>query len=317
MSIRRTLFIVALLLAAAAPTLTPIGQRAAETRTLVGTWRVVSHERGDVGQAMTAVPNAIGQLITDTAGHFIEIVTRSGRPANMDPIEQFRTYRGLWGTYVADAAASRLTLRVSGDVDPRMLGREVARTFAWDNGRLVITEAAAGTTTRTTWARVAEMEVFPPYLEEVVGFWQWTSAGMVNAKGTMVREVARDPGVIVYTPTGLMSVLYLPAPGPNRPKAFAAAIPNADEARNAMRDIPSYFASYVIQPRSRTVIHYQLGPLTPGNAGTYLERNFDITGSQLVLRFPPTMLNGEQVRNTLFLKRLSGLAQMWPDRPRT
>jgi hypothetical protein len=311
---RPNLRILALVFATMASTATLFGQRGGTAPTLLGTWRLVAHERGESGRAMAGVPNAIGQLVADSAGHVIEIVTRSGRPANMDPVEQFQTYRAFWGTYALDAAGSRLTYRVMGDVDPRRLGQEVARNIAWKDGRLVMSETAGGATTTTMWTRVAEMESFPAYLEDVVGFWQWTSAGMVNANGAIVREVARDPGVIVYTPTGLMSVLYLPAPGPHR-KGFAGAAPTAEEARNAMRDIPSYFASYVVHPRSRVVIHYQLGPLTPGNAGTYLERNFEITGSQLVLRFPPTTLNGEQVRNTLFLKRLSGLKEMWPNRP--
>jgi hypothetical protein len=41
-------------------------------------------------------------------------------------------------------------------------------------------------------------------------------------------------------------------------------------------------------------------------------RNFEMEGTRVTLLFPPTTLNGEQVRNTLTLKRLSGLAEMWP-----
>ena len=42
-------------------------------------------------------------------------------------------------------------------------------------------------------------------------------------------------------------------------------------------------------------------------------RNFELEGAQVTLRFPPTTLNGQQVQNVLTLKRLSGLADMWPD----
>ena len=42
-------------------------------------------------------------------------------------------------------------------------------------------------------------------------------------------------------------------------------------------------------------------------------RNFEINGSQVKLIFPPTTLNGQPVRNTLTLKRLAGVKEMWPE----
>ena len=42
-------------------------------------------------------------------------------------------------------------------------------------------------------------------------------------------------------------------------------------------------------------------------------RNFELKGSEVTLLFPPTMLDGAQVRNTLTLKRLAGFGEMWPD----
>jgi hypothetical protein len=42
-------------------------------------------------------------------------------------------------------------------------------------------------------------------------------------------------------------------------------------------------------------------------------RNFTIKGSELILTFPPTTLNGQPVRNVVHLTRLGGLADMWPE----
>jgi hypothetical protein len=175
-----------------------------------------------------------------------------------------------------------------------------------------LTESApdAGPVSRSAWERIRELEALPPYQQEVVGFWQWASAGLVNSSGVMVQPTSRDPGVIVYTPTGHMAVLYLGPPGR---KKFVGSKPTADEAKAALQGSVSYFGTYVIQPKSGYVTHYQLGSPNPGGTGGSTQRYFELNGSQMVLKFPPTTLNGQQVRNVLNLKRLSGLAEMWPE----
>jgi hypothetical protein len=85
-----------------------------------------------------------------------------------------------------------------------------------------------------------------------------------------------------------------------------------DEARAALQGSVSYFGTYIVQPRSRAVFHYQLGAVNPAAVGGSFMRNFEMEGTRVTLLFPPTTLNGEQVRNTLTLKRLSGLAEMRP-----
>ena len=60
-------------------------------------------------------------------------------------------------------------------------------------------------------------------------------------------------------------------------------------------------------------VHYQLAAANPTAVGGSFMRNFELKGSEVTLLFPPTMLDGAQVRNTLTLKRLAGLGEMWPD----
>jgi len=160
---------------------------------------------------------------------------------------------------------------------------------------------------RATWLRIPDLEALPDYQVGVVGFWQWERAGLFNAGGANVREASRDPSVIVYTPTGHMAVLYLPPPGR---KAFAGLVPTVEEARAALMGSVSYFGTYIVQPKSRAVFHYQLGAVNPTAVGGSFMRNFEMEGPRVTLLFPPTTLNGEQVRNTLTLKRLSGLGEM-------
>jgi hypothetical protein len=251
-------------------------------------------------------------LIQDASGHVIEIVSRAARPATLNAAEQFMTYQAFWGTYTVDASRSTAAYHIDGDLDPGRVDRRIVRSFERKGTELVLTESApeAGPVSRTTWSRIPELEALPGYQEGVVGFWQWTSAGLFNSSGSNLQPANRDASIIVYTPTGHMAVLYLPPPGR---KPFAGTAPTVDEARAAMQGSVSYFGTYIVQPKSQAVFHYQLGAANPTAVGGSFMRNFEINGAQVTLRFPPTTLNGQRVQNVLTLKRLSGLADMWPE----
>ncbi|OFW01216.1 MAG: hypothetical protein A3I61_08245 [Acidobacteria bacterium RIFCSPLOWO2_02_FULL_68_18] len=284
----------------------------AGTHPLVGTWRLVSLQRAAPAQPLAPVDNPVGILIHDATGHAIEVVTQAGRPASLNPAEQLQTYEASWGRYTVEASGATATYLIAGDLNPGRKDRRVLRTFQRRDTELVLVENGPDQrpAVRTTWQRIPELEALPAYQEALVGFWRWTGSGMINARGANVRPASRDPSVIVYTPTGHMAVLYLPPPGRQR---FASAVPTIDEARAALQGSVSYFGTYIVQPKSRTLFHYQLGAVNPAAVGGSFMRNFDTAGAQVTLVFPPTMLNGEQVRNTLTLERLSGLAEMWPD----
>ena len=285
---------------------------AGTTQPLVGTWQLTGLEQAAPGQALARVANPVGILIHAANGYVMEIITQAARPATLNAAEQFNTYHGSWGRFVSDGKGANVTYQISGDLDPGRTGQRVAHTFERKGTQLVLTELGPNgmPTRRKTWERIPELEGLPEYQDAVVGFWQWTSAGMYNAAGVNVRPAYRDESVIVYTPTGHMAVVYLPPPGR---KPFAAATPTVEEARNAWQLSVSYFGTYLVQPKSRQVFHYQLAAANPTAVGGSFMRNFEIKGSEVTLLFPPSMLDGAQVRNTLTLKRLSGLRDMWPE----
>lgn len=282
------------------------------TQLVVGTWSLVALERADAQQTLARIRNPTGILIQDAKGNVLEIATHTGRSASLNLAEQVMTYQAFWGTYSVDPNRPAITYGISGDLDPGRMGQQIVRSFERKGSQLVLTESApgAGVISRATWQRLSELEALPEYQQGVVGFWQWVSAGLVNTSGTMVQPASRDSSVILYTPTGHMAVIYLPPPGR---KKFAAATPTVEEARAALQGSVSYFGTYVVQPKSGYVLHYQLGSRDPAAVGASFQRNFEVRGSELVLIFPPTMLNGQQVRNTIHLKRLSGLGDMWPE----
>lgn len=276
---------------------------------LVGTWQLSTLERG-TGQSASRVANPVGLMIQAANGYVIEIVSQAARPATLTPAEQFVTYQAFWGT--ATANGGTVSYRVEGDLDPGRTGRRFIRSFERNDTQLVMTDMSpdGARMSRATWQRIPELEALPDYQKPVVGFWQWTSAGLYNAAGRNVRPANRDASVIVYTPTGHMAVLYLPPPGR---KPFAGSTPTSDEARAAWQGSVSYYGTYIVQPKSRTMFHYQLAAANPAAVGGSFMRNFEINGSEAKLIFPQTLLDGEQVRNTLTLKRIAGVTDMWPD----
>ncbi len=278
---------------------------------LVGTWQLAALERAAAGQPLSRVANPVGMMIQAGNGYVIEIVSQAARPATLNAAEQFMTYQAFWGTSTADANGSTASYHIDGGLDPGRTGQRFTRSFERKGTQLVLTDMSSDglPVMRATWERIPELEALPEYQEPVVGFWQWTAAGLYNAAGVNLQPAYRDASVIVYTPTGHMAVLYL---GPQGRKPFAGPTPTSEEARSAWQGSVSYYGTYIVQPKSRTMFHYQLGAANPTAVGGSFMRNFEIDGSQVMLIFPPTMLNGQQVRNTLTLKRLAGVKDMWP-----
>jgi len=275
---------------------------------LVGTWQLASLERGVPGQPLSRVANPVGMLIQASNGYVIEIVSQAARPATLNAAEQFMTYQAFWGTSMREGNGTA-AYHVDGALDPGLSGQRFTRSFERAGDQLVLTDVGASQRPqmRSTWTRIPDLEALPEYQQPVVGFWQWTAAGLYNAAGVNVQPAYRDASTIVYTPTGHMAVLYL---GPTGRKPFAGSTPTVDEARAAWQGSVSYYGTYIVQPQSRTMFHYQLAAANPTAVGGSFMRNFEINEPQVKLIFPPTMLNGQQVRNTLTLTRLAGVKDM-------
>jgi hypothetical protein len=311
MRTRAVLFAISTLVVSQLPSV-GVAQAPGGTQPLVGTWLLSALERAAPGQPLTRVMNPVGMLIQSANGYVLQIVSQSARPATLNAAEQFMTYRAFWGSFTVDATGAKAAYHIDGDLDPGRKDQRFSSSFERKGTQLVLTELATDgqPVQRTTWERLPELEALPDYLEPVVGMWQWTGAGLYNAAGENLQPANRDASLIVYTPTGHMAVLYLPPPGR---KPFAGPTPTVEEARAAWQGSVSYFGTYIVQPKTRTMFHYQLSAANPTAVGGWFMRNFEVNGSQVKLIFPPTTLKGQQVRNTLTLKRLSDVKEMWPE----
>jgi hypothetical protein len=254
-------------------------------------------------------------LVFDRAGHALEIVTHAGRrpyaAAQPTPAEAQTTigdYSGFWGTYRVDEPQGRIAYRPAGAVTPNLMGEELFRSFIYENDRLAVTalpgtrEAPPGT--RWVWERVPPLEYLSPANRSLVGFWEHVVERRVSTTtGAIVSETRRAPSVIVYTPAGYVGVHFPPL---NR-KRFAADLPTDEEAKAAISGYVGYYGVYLMYPG--VVSHHQLATLGPGQ-GTSFKRFYEIAGTEISLKFPPAMFQGQQVRTIVTLKRLSGEAEM-------
>jgi hypothetical protein len=146
---------------------------AAETGTLVGTWKLVSiEERRANGELVTPLdygPDPIGLLIYDATGRISVHAMRRGRPklpsddVHLAPPEQakaaFTGYNAYFGTYEVDEKQGIVIHHVQGSLIPNWEGSDQRRRFILDGDRLIlippeIQAAGEKRTRRLTWERV-------------------------------------------------------------------------------------------------------------------------------------------------------------------
>ena len=287
---------------------------------LVGTWTLVSVEQRVDSNKPAAVPSARGLLVFDSAGHMLEVVTRSiAQPVpGWSDLRSRLSLGGEWGGYRADTNAGRITYKPLGAASPNVMGSEFARSFDLAGDRLIITsrpgELHMNGVTRWTWARVPAVVNFGKEYRDVVGFWEHVVERRVNtATGTVLSETNRAPSVIVYTPSGYVGV-HFPALGRQR---FTSGEPTEAEERG-LANYLSYFGTLGVYPGM--VFHNILGNFpgtVAGNAaaaiatGNTFKRFYKLKGDQLQITFPPAMTQDGQQQNTIvILKRLSGSNEM-------
>jgi Lipocalin-like domain len=108
-----------------------------------------------------------------------------------------------------------------------------------------------------------------------------------------------------YTPSGYVGVHFPPL---NRQR-FAATEPTEAEAATAFRGYVGYYGALAVYPQM--VFHHVLAGINM--QGTTLKRPFELSGTDITIKFPPTTAqDGQQTSTWVTLHRLSGDADMLP-----
>ena len=310
-------------------------QSSLSVRDLVGTWTLESTQQSVGTAQQAAVPNPRGLLIFDGAGHAFEAITRAqnqgqggrgqagqapGAPAAAatpdaslsEAQRRFAIYSGFWGAYRLDGAQKRVSFKADGSVHPNLMGGpEFTRSIEITGDKLVMTsgegELHRQGITRWTWERVPTVDNLTPGYRRVIGFWQHVVEKRLNlTTKTTLSETKRAPSIIVYSPSGYVGVHFPPL---NRPR-FAGSEPTDAEARVATMGYVGYFGALTVYPNM--VFHQILQGLgTMG--GNTLTRPFEISGSEVTIKFPPnTNAQGQQLSTHVTLRRLNTDADMLP-----
>jgi hypothetical protein len=291
---------------------TPQAQTA--PRGLVGTWVLDDAQRSE-GAAPASLQAPRGLIIFDGAGHVIEIVSygrrqiyEANQPTPEEALVTVNSYGGFWGTYKADDKGGTLSYRIAAGVSPNLANEQLTRTYQLTGNRLTIesrAEPGAQGNLRTTWRRMPILETLSPGYRQALGFWEWVGEGSyLMSTGAAVTEGKRDASVIVYSPSGYVGVHFIPA---NR-KRLTGAAPTPEEARASIAGYVSYSAVLGLFPGH--LIHHQLVALTPTNNGQSLERDYELRGNEIYLRFAPAIVQGQERQTRVTLRRLSGAAEM-------
>jgi Lipocalin-like domain len=123
---------------------------------------------------------------------------------------------------------------------------------------------------------------------DLAGAWQLVSVETVRPSGEVISPYyGKHPqGLIVYDPSGWMSVQIVSDPKPTVPK---------DDTREGFRGSPlaeraaaadgyyAYFGTYSVDAAASTVTHHIKQSLYPGERGEESVRHFDIVNDQLIL----------------------------------
>lgn len=288
-----------------------------EPSDLVGTWVLVSLERGVSRPEPARSRGARGLLVIDRAGDVYEYFSgpdNGGQDARGTAAQQtLANVGGFWGHYDLDAKSGEIDFQAEDGVSPAVRGLHFSRSYQLHGDRLVLTstdEPQAQGDTRWTWMRMPIVENFSPAYAQVVGFWQHVEERRVNtATGEVERTSHRAPSVIVYTPSGFVGV-HFPTLGR---ESFAGDEPTEEEAQAAVRGYLGYFGALSVFPGE--VSHDILSGISP-TTGSILRRYAKITGDTLVVTLQgfagPDADGPPPVVTEVELHRLSGADDMLP-----
>ena len=124
--------------------------------------------------------------------------------------------------------------------------------------------------------------------EAVVGVWKLISIETLGPDGQRKPSDTwgKNPvGLIIYHPTGYVSVQFMRDPRPT----FASSPKNAtpEEIRSAFFGYYAYFGTYEVNEKEGFVIHYLQASVNPPEVGIDYKRTFKISGDRLSLTTPP------------------------------
>jgi hypothetical protein len=150
-------------------------------------------------------------------------------------------------------------------------------------GRGVVTGVVA------MWLAASHPEAQESLRARLIGQWRLVGTEQVREGEPPASTMGAAPlGLITYTADGHMLAQLGPA---TRPKVRAADATPA-QVRELLRTQTSYFGTFTVDERARTVTHHRDGSQVPGERD--FVRTIDLAGTRLVLTTPTTVVDGKK-----------------------
>ena len=124
--------------------------------------------------------------------------------------------------------------------------------------------------------------------EAVAGAWKLISFEAISPDGERKpTSFGKNPvGIVIYHPTGYVSVQYMRDP---RPTFASGSASNAtpEEMKSAFFGYYAYFGTYEVNEKEGIVVHHVQASKNPPEVGIDYKRSFKISGDRLTLTTPP------------------------------
>ena len=295
-----------------APPAEPITVAAADPiEPFIGTWELVGVERRSAeGELIPSENEPIGFLMYDPAGFMGVVIQGSDRQPSAaerrtpeEALAALRSYTSYFGTFTVDAAEGAVTHHLEGSLNPAGAGSDYRRAYEFEGNRLTLQPPTgpSGTVARLTWERVPDLADLTPEHRRFIGFWRFAKVERHDENGESIPVTnSYENGFIIYTASGHMAV-HLVRPGR---ETYAEARPTPEEAEAAMSTYASYFGPYTIHETDGYVVHHRIGITRPNAIGTDAQRFYELSDSLLILKPPPSTVDGRTVQSKIFWERL-------------
>lgn len=151
----------------------------------------------------------------------------------------------------------------------------------------------------------------PGERQNLSGVWELVSLQDHRPNGDVLDWMGKNPaGLLIYSPSGRMTIQIMRDPRPTSAVALWSSdghdlLPSApaNEIRNAYSGYYAYFGTWDVDERAHTVTHHVRASLRSAEVASDYIRPYELSGEQLLLRYPVSAPDGERRTRVLTWRR--------------
>ena len=159
---------------------------------------------------------------------------------------------------------------------------------------------------------LTEGQATPPgERRNLLGVWELLSLQDHRPNGDVLDWMGKKPsGMLIYSPEGRMTIQIMRDPRPTAAAPLFSsdghtllANASANEIRDAYSGYYAYFGTWDADERAHTVTHHVRASLRSAEVASDYIRPYELSGEQLLLRYPVSAPGGERRTRVLTWRR--------------